>query len=402
MENVNINHAVSPDLMADRGVRCEVFSSLEDDRLESTWRRLEARSAETGFESFDYVKPVYEAFLCGTESAPRVVVLYDKLTGEPVSIVPLVLTKRFGIRIVELLDFYVIDFAAVPCARARLSNRSYLRAAAVSLRENLPSCDFVNCKNLVDGSVAFDLINEALGSTKRHTRDTTYCVPLVDGGYADYVSSNRMYKKMRKKLRRLDSEFGIEIRPATKPAEIEEVMDAMFMQRKVRFEKLDLYDGVSDPRRQQIFRQVAHKLCQDDRALLLGAWIDGACVATSFGACSAGGLFTSQLSSFAEGPWAKHSLGQVTVALEIDWANARQCQAYNLGAGEADYKSSFGVVEQRRVCLETALSWSGWLYLCLYRMRMFTNKMAKQVHRNPRTIVRAAESAYRSLRVPKR
>lgn len=364
-------------------LRGEVFTSLASRRLQAAWRQLEARHARTGFERFDYVKAVYEGFLSGGRAKPCIVVLYEAGSGQPVCIVPLVYSRLAGFKILETLDFFMIDFAAMPHDRDRLREPSYLRAVAAALKAAVPASDFFRCDTLQEGSTACHILQDAFGRQTCEVKDATYSVPLSEHGYASYVASNRAYKKMHQKLRRIESEFGIVMRPAVDPAEIDHVMDAKFRQRKARFTQFGRRDSVADKRRQAVFRQVAHALCPDRHALLLGAWADGECVATSFGTCCRNGLFSSQLSSFAEGPWAKHSLGLVSIALEIDWAQANGCAAYNLGAGEAEYKRRFGQTRVNRVSLQVALTAAGRLYHGLLRSRAFLARTAKRASCGP-------------------
>ena len=354
----------------------ECFSSIDDPRLREDWHRLAQTGTGTAFQSLDYVSAVQHAFLENAPEQPRYVVLRDRDDGRAVLIMPMIERKRLAVRILETMDFDVIDYAAPLYCPEVFSRRDAAGQAAGAFLDFASGYDVLCSRNWSAEPEGLECMLPLFGTAQLST-EVTYSVPLAGGRFETYRKRNSAFKQAMKKLRRMEKEFGATVCCLTHRDDIDTAFDAMLEQRRIRFRAIGKSDGMADPRRQRLFRSIAHKRCPGQEALFIGICIDGSWIATSF-AMIHNGVINAQLSSFAEGPWSRHSPGLVTMALELDWAHRHGLRTYVLGPGDAGYKQRFGVDVLRRMALTKPMTPVGALYVAGHQAKHALKRLIKQ------------------------
>ncbi len=345
----------------------ECFSSIDDQCLVDAWNRLAETGTGTAFQSYDYVSAVHNAFFESGSHKPHYVALRDQADNRIVLIMSMVERRRLNLRILETLDYDVIDYARPIYCPDVFSESTAADQATIAFLEYASKFDVLKSKNWSIGAGALEGVQPLLDKSPR-TCEVTYSVPLLAEQFESYRKSNSAFKQSLKKMRRMKKEFGAEIDYFTETGDIDAAFDKMFEHRRVRFQAIGKMDGMADPRRQKLFRSIARQRCPKKEALFLGIRINDDWIATSF-ALIQNGVMNAQLSSFADGPWSRHSPGVVTMALEIEWAYANGLSTYNLGPGKANYKGRFGVDELHRVIVKEPMSPVGTLYLAAHRTK---------------------------------
>ena len=351
------------------------FSTVDDDQLRSDWARLEANGSATVFQTLTYVALVEQAFLQTSHHKSLYLMLYQRETEEPVCLLTLVNRKHLGASIVETLNYDVVDYCGAMLVPSAFPTDQHFEEAAALISEVLSNHDVLLTKNSVAGSPCAKLLWSPRLMGVDPVGDVA-TIPLSNGGFEAFAKSCRAYKALKRKRRRLAEDFGFTVRRVSDRDEIDRTFDTMVVQRAKRFANLGIIDGLADPRRQSLFRNLAKKLCPRGDALLLTGAIEGNVIATSF-ACAFQGTLTAQLCSMAQGPWSKHSLGLVMMAHEIEWAHANGLSCYDLGAGEADYKARFAVETRQRMSAWQPLSAKGHLYLAARNAKHLLRRHAK-------------------------
>ena len=360
-------------------LRLEFFDEASLEQLKPRWDDLELRALATAFQSYDYVKSAIEAFSQTNGDKFKLLLLSECASDRAVFIMPFVSRLHLGVRLLEALDYYVVDYSTALLDPVLFQDSDLLDEASKLLKIGFRGHDVVLLRNQISGPTAFDHIMRRI-EIPLQDQDTTYQIPLGMDVYHAYQKTCSVYKKAQKNRRRLERDFDFTIETAITAQAIDTVLDVMFEQRAVRFQKLGITDGLADPRRQAFFRKLAHARCADGRALLIGGKCGNTCVATTFAVCGSDTV-TGQLCSFAEGPWHKFSPGHILTSREIDWAFENGFSTYDLGAGEADYKSRFGAISKSRRSGERALTTSGQIYLTVRSAK----KLAKQQLQNSKS-----------------
>jgi len=355
-------------------VQC--FSSPDDQLLKEAWERLSDTGTGTVFQRHDFVSAVHDAFLKHSPDLPRYVLLRDQTDDRAVLIMPMIERKRLNVRILETMDCDVIDYAEPlycpdvfsQCSAVDQATRAFLGFTSkydVFLSKNWSS-------NLLDLQGSQPVFGNRGWST-----EVNYSVALTVNEFDIYRKRNGAFKQARKKMRRMEKEFGAEVFYIKEPQLIDSAFEVMLAQRRARFQNLGKTDSMADPRRQNLFRTIAREKCRLEQALFIGVRINGAWIATSF-AMVHQGVMNAMLSSFAEGPWSRHSPGVVTMALEMEWAHKKGLSKYILGAGESSYKERFGVDELHRTIIKEPMTALGNLYLAAHQSKKALKKLIKQ------------------------
>lgn len=337
------------------------FASPQDTQLVAAWDSLAQTGTGTVFQSRDFVADVHDLFLRHGFNRAHYVVLYDRLDDRPVLIMPMVERRWLNVRILETMDFDVIDYAEPLYCSIVFGDYSARCQATEAFLDFASNYDVLLSKNWSSDSGGLENTPHYF-SQAPWSSEINYSVPLEQDQYETYRKRNGAFKQALKKLRRLEREFGAEVCYLTDPASIDTAFNAMLDHRRVRFNAIGKDDGMADPRRQNLFRTMAHEKCAKGDALFVGIRIDGQMIATSF-ALIHNGVMNAMLSSFADGPWARCSPGVGTMVLEMEWAYQNGLSKYLLGAGEASYKERLGVEEIHRMLVAEPMTSIGKAFL---------------------------------------
>ncbi|MGL4290799.1 MAG: hypothetical protein ACRCVA_30910, partial [Phreatobacter sp.] len=80
--------------------------------LETEWRDLEGRGAVTAFQRYDYVAPLYAAFVRHRRAEPLIVVVRAAKGAPPLMILPLCRYRDDGLTVISFADIRVADYCA--------------------------------------------------------------------------------------------------------------------------------------------------------------------------------------------------------------------------------------------------------------------------------------------------
>lgn len=304
------------------------------------WRALEETALLTPYQAQGWIA----AFVATVGRAHRMdirhVVLRDG-RGQPVAILPLVITRRNGIRFAEFIGgkhanyhmgVYAPDFAASLDAGA---TRAMLLEIAAAIG-GLDAFVFVN-QPVEWRGIANPMALLAAGPSPSGAYKLALTAGDCDGTLRRAMSSHA-HKKLKNKRNRFVTFGPSQLVRATDDAEIERVISAFLAQKAMRFAAMGIADPFADPAVRAFLKQAASG---DEPALRLYSLdLAGRSVATYVGAVQ-GQRFSGMATSFdMESEVAKTSPGEI---LLIDLIKL-QCHAgiavFDLGVGEARYKTT--------------------------------------------------------------
>jgi CelD/BcsL family acetyltransferase involved in cellulose biosynthesis len=304
------------------------------------WRALEETALLTPYQAQGWVA----AFVATVGRAHgmdfRHVMLRDG-RGQPLAILPLVITRRHGIRFAEFIggkhaNYHMGVYA--PEFAAGLDTES-TRAMLMEIADAIGGLDafvFVNQPVEWQG-VANPMALMAAGPSP----SGAYKLALTSGdcdGTLRRAMSSHAHKKLKNKRNRFATFGSSQVVRATSDAEIERVISAFLAQKAMRFAAMGIADPFADPAMRAFLKQGA----SGERPALQLYSLDlaGRSIATYVGAVQ-GQRFSGMATSFdMESEAARTSPGEI---LLIDLIKL-QCQAgmasFDLGVGEARYKTT--------------------------------------------------------------
>lgn len=311
--------------------------------LADEWRALEDHALVTPYQAFGWVRPFTDTVGAAERMAFRHAVLRDA-GGAALAILPLVITRRSGIRFAEFIGgkhanyhmgLYDPAFAAgLDAAGARLMLAEI--GAAIG---GLDAFIFVNQPTQWQG-VPNPLAQLAGGPSP----SGAYKLALVPGdgeGSLRRSMSSHAHKKLKNKRNRFVTYGPSEMVRARTPTEIARVIDAFLRQKAARFAMMGIADPFAPPAVRRFLERGAQ--ADGDRPPVLELYsldVAGQSVATYVGAVQAG-RFSGMATSFAmDSEVAKTSPGEILLVDLIRLKSREGITVFDLGVGEARYKTT--------------------------------------------------------------
>ncbi len=319
--------------------------AISDDiaAVAADWHALEASALVTPYQAHGWVAPFVETVGASEGMVFRHVVLRDA-SERPLAILPLVITRRNGIRFAEFIGgkhanyhmgLYKPGFAAaLDAASARLM----LDEIGATIG-GLDAFIFVNQPTHWQG-VANPLAALAAGPSPSGAYKLALVAGDCDGSLRRSMSSHA-HKKLKNKRNRFTSFGPSELVRAREPAEIARVIDAFLLQKAARFAMMGVPDPFAPPSVRSFLERAAQ--AQGDAAPVLELYsldVAGRSVATYVGAVQAQ-RFSGMATSFdMESEVAKTSPGEILLVDLIRLKCREGITTFDLGVGEARYKTT--------------------------------------------------------------
>lgn len=319
--------------------------AISDDiaAVAADWRALEASALVTPYQAHGWVAPFVETVGAAQRMVFRHVVLRDA-AERPLAILPLVITRRNGIRFAEFIGgkhanyhmgLYEAAFAAaLDAASARLMLDEI--ASAIG---GLDAFIFVNQPTHWQG-VANPLAALAAGPSPSGAYKLALVAGDCDGSLRRSMSSHA-HKKLKNKRNRFAGFGPSELVRAREPAEIARVIDAFLLQKAARFRAMGVPDPFAPPAVRRFLERAAEP--RGDAAPVLELYslnVAGRSVATYVGAVQAQ-RFSGMATSFdMESEVAKTSPGEILLVDLIKLKCREGITMFDLGVGEARYKTT--------------------------------------------------------------
>lgn len=337
----------SHDLASPASGRARAWASItiesEIAALEEIWRAFEATALVTPYQAYDWMRPFVDTVGAAQGMAFRYALLRDA-EGAMLALLPLVITGRSGARFAELIGgkhsnyhmgLYAPAFAAGLDA-ARTTQMLTEIGAAIG---GLDALIFVNQPPSWRG-----IGNPPALLASGPSPSRVYKLVLSADG--EDTLKRSMSNHARKKLRNKRSRF-VEFGPsavhrARTPAEIERVLAAFVTQKTERFREMGVPDPFAEPGIRDFLKRAAVAGGERPPAIeLYSLDLAGECVATYIGATQ-GRHFSGMATSFdMASPTIRTSPGELLLADLIKSKCAEGLAVFDLGIGEARYKTTF-------------------------------------------------------------
>ncbi|MGO4677080.1 GNAT family N-acetyltransferase [Bosea sp. 2YAB26] len=343
-----------------RGERARPWHSItissDPAALEAEWRSLEAAALVTPYQAYGWIRPFVETVGAAHGTEFRYAALRDA-AGRTQAILPLALTRRNGVRFGEFIggkhaNYHMGLYAP---AFAVALDTAGARALLVEIGTAIGDLDafiFVNQPKDWQG-VPNPLAQLAAGPSPSGAYKLALEGRDCEGSLRRSMSSHAR-KKLKNKRNRFASFGSSVLLKAETQEDIERVVSAFLSQKAARFASMGVPNPFAEPALGDFLRQGASPDRTDTPVLeLYSLDLDGRCVATYVGAVQ-GQRFSGMATSFdMDGDLAKSSPGEILLVDLIKLKCRAGIEVFDLGVGEARYKTT--VCDDRDELVDTFL-----------------------------------------------
>jgi CelD/BcsL family acetyltransferase involved in cellulose biosynthesis len=302
------------------------------------YRLFFARAKATGFQSPAWLQATYDALASNASIEPLIIVVRDAADGALAAVAPLIVRKRYGLRVVTFADIGATDYCAVVCSDAFLAMKDPGEAFAADMRRILQANDAL----VVSKAPGYALAGfDRLASPNRWAMSySAHPVPLsapftvwraerLDG------TQRRSMDKKRRKLSRIGK---LKFLAESCPVHVERTIEQIRAFREHRFRD----QGRKDPLQGEAFRAFYAAIGASGAVRAYQMLLDGKPIAAAF-AMVDDGVCHLLLSGFDSLNYRNYSVGLLIVEDAIADSVARGERVFDFTIGDHAYKRGFGV-----------------------------------------------------------
>lgn len=311
------------------------------DEIEASWRALEATAVSSGYRSFDWQSRFHRHL--GDGGTACLALLGDR-AGAPRAILPFVVERSALGGVASFIGDKHANFGMGLWQRdfAAGMNGPMLADALKEIARRSPAR--IDLFRLTNQPAVWDgMANPFLALPHQPSPSFGYHLALgpdADAVLGRVVSSNSR-RKMNKKERNLAEIAPVSFRVASTPAEVERFTDQFLAFKAVRFEALGIANVFDGPAmRDFIIGAATDGLGSPTPAIELCALMVGDEPIAFFGGAISRNRYSGMFNAMTPGPLMKDSPGELLLHHLIRHCCERGLAVFDLGAGEAQYKSN--------------------------------------------------------------
>ena len=299
------------------------------------WREIERDGNCYPFQTLAWVSTLLDTVGLGRGCTPRLVLVTDG-TARPLMLIPLVLTRRHGMQILEFVDFRVSDYNAPIIDRV--------------FAESLSTSGFLDLWGTIQALIGpFDILRiekipaDIEGAPNPFLQLS--CVPseqawqaILEDGSQPYPAtrSKSMLSTLGRKRRRMAKLGRVSFEVAATAEEAEQVAATMIRMKSLRYRETGVSDLFGDSSYADFYKLLAHRYWAD-LCHLSTLKLDGKPVSVLLGTNFRGRL-CYLMPSFEDGEFASCSPGQQHLLDLIKWCGANGNRILDFTWGNEDYK----------------------------------------------------------------
>lgn len=305
------------------------------DFLSRDYRDLFARAGATAFQTPLWLDRLYARLVPAIGAEPAVIAVRARADGRLAAVLPLLVRRRYGMRVAEFADLGVCDYCAPVVETGLLADTATLDGRIARL---LDDCDLLVVRKIPEHVRAdFALVDRLRWSQMGiHAHRT-----VVSGPYAAWRAATLSDSRIRFldiKRRKLHRQGRIELKCPDDPAGIAQALEAIRSFRAYRFNETGLKDLLAIDAYAQFYREAGAE-APPARAYVMTA--DGRPVSVAFGLVH-DGAFNLLLSGFDFARLRNFSLGLLMIEDIAADLIARGEPVLDLTIGDQPYKQEFG------------------------------------------------------------
>lgn len=342
----------------------EIHDGLE--AVEQEWRQLESRCPASPYQAYDW-QHAYVAHALGRGEAVRVAVVRDGADGRPLMLLALVVRRRGAMTIATTIGGKHANFhLPMFCAQAgRQLPPEAVRAhlSEIGLRLRIDAFHFRNVPTTWRGQPN-PLVLPGARPSPSFAYATSFADLPADAPAVRLSGSTR--KKLRRKGAWLEEIGPVAVARAMTGQAAEATLDAFFALKARRMRDLGLDDPFEVAGAQAFLRAAAQPDAGGRAPVALWRLTCGARTVAVFGAACDGRRASGMINAFDTAPEiARCSPGDLLMLEVIESLRGEGYDSFDLGVGEARYKSQFCETVEPLVDLTVPVSLAGRAYACV-------------------------------------
>ena len=295
------------------------------------WLSVPRLPPTSAFQTPVFVSTLLDTIARAKDAEPVLIGVRDS-QGELVAVVPFVLRKRMGARVLEALDFHVVDYFAPTLDPDHALDPDALWGAVLGA---LPKADAITLKK----------VPQRLHGRRHALSDAKWLKPMGTAAYATRLGTEvdpsrfSVAKDARRKSRKLAAVGELDFREACGDRDVATALQTMFDFRLERFAELGRPDPLADAAYRQFYQRLAVGPAPLARIFVLS--VGNEIVAVVYTLCH-DDVLTLVIPSFSQASkWSAGSPGLIALYRTVEWAAANGMDAFDLSVGTSDYKSRF-------------------------------------------------------------
>jgi CelD/BcsL family acetyltransferase involved in cellulose biosynthesis len=315
--------------------------------IEPIWARLEATGHATVYQGRPWVRCVIHHLAGPAGARPFHVVVSDADTGAVLMILPLMLTRRLGVRTISWLNLDVCDYATPLLAPGVRLSPEEAAAAFAAVETVLPACDLLDITQIPESVGGVD--NPLALLRDRRLMSLQHFGATIEGDPTTIVArrvGGKAHRQLRKQWRRLEARGATALVEATSEAEVSTMFATLVRQRGERFRKLGRAEILTRPEILAFYEDMASRsLGGRGPARIFGLMVGAHMIATAYVLVQDKAYHGIILAMDDDG-WAKFSPGLLLVCELMAWS-AREGHVYHdMTVGDLPYKEDLGAKPQ--------------------------------------------------------
>jgi CelD/BcsL family acetyltransferase involved in cellulose biosynthesis len=351
------------------------------EEVASIWDIVGDHGSLTAYQRLDWIERVVRHLAKTARAEPIFIVVAERTTGRVIALVPLALTRRFGLRTVSWLDLGVCDYAAPVIAPGWAIRPHEAVAFWAAVRAVLPPADLIQIERIpatVEGMTNPLALLPGAEPMTMHASGVA-----IEGDPATLLARlcrPSTLKDLGKQRRRLERAGPVRFACAGTPADVDALFDALVEQRRSRFAAMGRFDLLIRQEVQDFYRDAAHDGLTGGAARLLGLSVDGQWIAAAYCLVHRGTLHGLLLTTTSEDRWRNTSPGAQIVTECLRWAREQGLDYFDFTVGNHAYKQDFGVESRELKSYRSALTLAG---RCIASLETAGERVMQTVERYP-------------------
>lgn len=322
--------------------RIEIFDDLA--AANATWSRLKGLGAVASpYQDFDWVRLWHEHVSPHGEMAPCLIAGFDA-ANEPMFLWPFVRGTFGPFRVASFFGgkHATINMALWRRDIARDFSRVDMKGVLSSVARMVPDLDFVMLSNQPH---QWHGVPNPFALLPQHRSTEDNFVLRLGGSSAEILErelSSSTRSRLRNKERKLQKLDGYRYIRATTAQEVDFQLASFFAQKACKFAAIGLHNVFADPGVEDFVRAACHEGLDAGKPVIeLHALEGDGEMLALFSGIHDGERFTSMFNSHTGSDHARHSPGLILLQHLVAECADRGFSSFDIGPGEARYKSSF-------------------------------------------------------------
>lgn len=298
------------------------------------------RASANVFQNKEFLAQIRRHMLAGGEQLALVGVADGD--GNPVAVFPFVKRRKFGVAVLEAVDFGIVDYFAPSCfgdAPLSAAETAEVWNAVVKTVPGVHAATFKKLPRLLHGKPH---ALSGAGFLKPMGAAATTLYLHGPGRVPVNTEKLSLAREVRRKSKKLEKLGALTFSEAQSDAEVDAAMDTLVAFRRARFSELGRHDGLLDPRVVAFYHSLAgRKDAGQPLGRLFTLRAGDHPVAVVYGlACS--DIFTLIVPAITTCKETQSgSPGLVALFKALQWCQERGFSTFDLSVGTLFYKSRF-------------------------------------------------------------